>query len=74
MLISDLKKPCADCEGSGYQAGYDEWGSIQTNLRQSCPTCSGKGHNLTELGLDLWKLYHPMIQNLICEELQKRAE
>ena len=43
MLISDLKKPCSECKGSGYQAGYDEWGSIQTNLRQSCPTCSGKG-------------------------------
>ena len=74
MLISDLKKPCPECEGSGYKAGYDEWGSIQTNLRQSCPTCAGKGHSLTELGQNLWKLYCPMMQDLICEELQKRAE
>ena len=64
MLISDLKKPCTECEGSGYIAGLDEWGTIQINLRQSCHVCSGRGYNLTELGQDLWKLYKPT--NIIC--------
>ena len=27
MLISDLKRPCTECDGSGFQAGFDEWGS-----------------------------------------------
>ena len=74
MLISDLKKLCNECEGSGYIAGLDEWGTIQINLRQSCYFCSGKGFNLTELGQELWKLYEPMVQNLISEELQTKPE
>ena len=74
MLISDLKKPCNECEGSGYIAGLDEWGTIQINLRQSCHVCSGRGYNLTELGQDLWKLYKPMVQNLISEALQNKSE
>jgi len=74
MLISDLKKLCNECEGSGYILGLDECGTIQINLRQSCHVCSGRGFNLTELGQDLWKLYKPMVQNLICEELQKKSE
>ena len=74
MLISDLKKPCNECEGSGYIAGLDEWGTIQINLRQSCYVCSGRGYNLTELGQELWKLYKPMVQNLINEELQTKSE
>ena len=69
MLISDLKKPCNECEGSGYIAGLDELGTIQINLHQSCHVCSGKGYNLTELGQELWKLYKPMVQNLINEVL-----
>ena len=73
MLISDLKRPCTECDGSGFQAGFDEWGSIQTNLRKSCPVCTGKGYNLTELGDKLWKLYSPMIQDLIREEIQKKG-
>ena len=74
MLISDLKKLCNECEGSGYIAGLDEWGTIQINLRQSCHVCSGKGFNLTELGKELWKLYKPMVQNLINEKLQTISE
>ena len=74
MLISDLKKQCSECEGSGYIAGLDEWGTIQINLRQSCHVCSGRGFNLTELGQDLWKLYKPMVLNLITEVLQKKSE
>ena len=73
MLISDLKRPCVKCDGSGFQAGFDECGSIQTNLRKSCPVCSGRGHNLTELGQNLWKLYRPMLRDLIREELQKET-
>ena len=71
MLISDLKKLCNECEGSGYIAGLDEWGTIQINMRQFCHVCSGRGYNLTELGHELWKLYKPMVHNLISEALQK---
>ena len=74
MLISDLKKLCNECEGSGYIAGLDEWGTIQINLRQSCHVCSGRGYNLTELGQELWKLYKPMVKNLINEALQNKSE
>ena len=74
MLISDLKKICNECEGSGYIAGLDEWGTIQINLRQSCHVCSGKGFNLTEFGKELWKLYEPMFLNLINEVLQNKYE
>jgi len=74
MLISDLKKPCNECEGGGYIGGLDELGTIQINLRQSCHVCSGRGYNLTELGQELWKLYKPMVQNLISEELQNKSE
>ena len=74
MLISDLKKPCNESEGSGYIAGLDEWGTIQINLRQSCHICSGRGFNLTELGQELWKLYKPMVHNLINEVLQNKSD
>ena len=74
MLISDLKKLCNECDGCGYIAGLDEWGTIQINLRQYCHVCSGSGYNLTELGQELWKLYKPMVQNLINEELQTKSE
>ena len=73
MLISDLKRPCTECDGSGFQAGFYECGSIQTNLRQSCPGCTRTGYNLTELGDNLWKLYSPMIHDLIREEIQKKG-
>jgi len=74
MLISDLKKPCNQCEGSGYIGGLDECGTIQINLRQSCHVCSGWGYNLTELGQELWKLYKPMVHNLINQALQNKSE
>ena len=74
MLISDLKKPCNECEGSGFIAGLDEWGTIQINLRQSCHVCSGKGYNLTDLGQELWKLYEPMVNNLVNEALHNKYE
>ena len=73
MLISDLKRACSKCDTSGFQAGYDEWGSIQTNLRKTCPHCSGKGHIFTELGENIWNLYRPKLQELIREELQNKS-
>ena len=73
MLISDLKRPCSKCDGSGFQAGYDEWGSIQTNFQKSCPICIGKGHVLTELGQKMWELFQPMVQELVREELHKKG-
>ena len=74
MLISDLKKPCNLCEGSGYIAGLDELGIIQINLRQSCHVCSGKGFNLTELGHEFWELYKPMVLKLIIDSLEKKSD
>ncbi|MBS1256117.1 MAG: hypothetical protein MAG581_01930 [Deltaproteobacteria bacterium] len=74
MLISELKNPCTECDGSGYIAGLDELGTIQINLRQSCHVCSGRGYNLTELGQDMWKLYKPMVKDLISMEMQKKSE
>ena len=74
MLISDLKKPCNECEGSWHIAGLDEWGIIQINLLESCHVCFGRGYNLTEIGQELWKLYKPMVQNLINEALQNKSE
>ncbi len=69
MLISDLKIVCKNCDGSGVQLGFDEYGSIQTNFKKNCHYCSGKGYNLTELGKNVWELYLPMIQELVREEL-----
>ena len=74
MLISDFKKACNECEGSGFIAGLDECGTIQINLRQSCHVCSGRGYNLTEIGKELWKIYKPMVKNLIREALQNKSK
>ena len=71
MLISDLKKTCEDCKGSGFQAGRKEWSVIQTNLRKSCPICFGRGFHFTELGINLWELYLPKLRELINEEILK---
>ena len=74
MLITDLKKTCNECKGTGYMPGLDECGTIQINLRQSCHVCSGKGFNFTDIGKELWQLYKPMVQKLIIEELQNKSE
>ena len=52
----------------------EDWRTIQINLRQSCHVCSGRGYNLTEFAQELWKLYKPMVQNLINEALQNNFE
>ena len=72
MLITDLKTPCERCKGSGFEAGYDENGSLQPRLQKNCSQCSGKGFLLTPLGLEIWKLLQPLVQDLIREELQNR--
>jgi len=71
MLISDLKKSCENCKGSGFQAGQKEWSGIQTNLSKSCTICLGRGFQFTELGEKLWELYLPKLRELINEEIQK---
>ena len=71
MLISDLKRDCENCDGSGFQAGFEEVGSIQANLSKFCPICKGKGYNLTELGENFWKLYLPMLEDLIQGVIKK---
>ena len=70
MLITDLKKTCKACQGSGFQAGRKEWDGIQTNLNKSCPICLGRGFNFTELGRNLWELYLPKLRELINEEIR----
>ena len=77
MLISDLKRSCTECDGSGFKAGFDEWGSIQTNLRQSCPVCSGIGHNLTELGQNYiisgkWATFR-QIADIVSNQIDRRT-
>tara|TARA_B100001250_G_C19373966_1_gene603237 strand:- start:201 stop:419 length:219 start_codon:yes stop_codon:yes gene_type:complete len=72
MLISDLKSTCENCQGSGFKAGIEEWGGIQTNFSKFCMDCSGRGFNLTELGKNLWDLYLPMLKELIKEEFNKK--
>ena len=73
MLISDLKKTCEPCSGSGFKAGQKEWIGIQTNLRKSCPICFGRGFNFTELGNNIWELYLPKLRELIQEEIKKNS-
>ena len=71
MLISDIKRTCQNCNGNGFQAGFKQCGSIQTNLKKSCLYCLGKGYKLTKLGENLWEFFIPMIQDLIRDEVQK---
>ncbi|MEC8188707.1 MAG: hypothetical protein VX059_07955 [SAR324 cluster bacterium] len=72
MLITDLKTPCTLCKGSGFEAGYNEYGSLQSRLQKTCSQCLGKGYLLTELGREIWELLQPMVQDLVREELQER--
>ena len=72
MLISDLRKTCENCQGSGFKAGRKEWGGIETNLTKSCPICLGRGFNFTELGKNLWELYLPMLRELILKETRQK--
>jgi len=68
LLITDLKTPCERCKGSGFEAGYDENGSLQSRLHKDCSECLGKGYLLTALGREIWELLQPLIQDLIQAE------
>ena len=68
MLITDLRQPCQRCGSSGFEAGYDEYGSLHAKLRPVCIDCSGRGYVLTELGREVWNLFKPMILELVREE------
>jgi len=67
LIINDLKKTCEVCEGSGFVSGFNETGSLQTNISGKCTQCEGKGYELTEFAKELWKLFKPMIQEMIPE-------
>ena len=68
MLITDLRQPCQRCGSSGFEVGYDEYGSLHAKLRPVCIDCSGRGYLLTELGREVWNLLKPMILELVREE------
>ena len=74
MIIADLKQPCTACKGSGFQAGFNEYGSLRPNLSGKCLTCGGSGYRLTELGRELWELYQPRIRDLIRQELDRQCK
>ena len=73
MLISDIKRTCENCDGNGFKAGFEECGSIQINLKKSCPFCSGRGYNLTEFGENLWELFMPMFKDMVNDEIYKKT-
>ena len=65
MVISDLKQNCQRCGGSGHQSGFTALGIAQINYDGRCPTCKGRGFQLTELGQDLLNLLRPFFEDLI---------
>lgn len=70
MLITDLKQPCKNCGGNGFEAGLDEYGSLHANLQKYCRKCLGHGYVLTELGREVRTLLKPMIRDIVREELR----
>ena len=74
MLITDLRQPCQRCGSSGFEAGFDEYGSLQAKLRPVCIDCNGKGYVLTELGREVWSLLKPMILELVRAEKMTSEE
>ena len=73
MLITDLKQPCKRCGSSGFDAGYDEYGSLHAKLLPICINCNGRGYVLTKLGREVWNLLKPMIVDLLNELEEKNA-
>ncbi|MBF0276283.1 MAG: hypothetical protein HQM13_00770 [SAR324 cluster bacterium] len=65
MVIADLKTPCSSCAGSGFRAGFNQYGSLLSNDSGKCTVCQGRGFSLTKLGEDVWELYQPMILKMI---------
>ena len=71
MIIQDLKETCDACQGSGFEAGYNQWGSLHPNLSKQGSKCGGRGFILTALGQEVWNLFKPMIQEMIQEPHNK---
>ena len=69
MVIADLKQTCSACQGSGFKLGFNQYGSLHPHAGKKCLSCGGRGYLLTELGLDVWNLLKPLIQELLQEEL-----
>ncbi|NIP74278.1 MAG: hypothetical protein GWO16_15285, partial [Gammaproteobacteria bacterium] len=65
MVITDLKRTCPRCRGSGQQPGFVTMGVSQINYDGRCPSCRGRGFTLTELGEDLLALLRPFIEDMI---------
>ena len=73
MVITDLKRTCPRCKGSGHQPGFVAMGISQINYDGRCPACKGRGFELTELGQDLVALLRPFMQDLIAGEAADRV-
>lgn len=73
MVITDLKRTCPRCRGSGYQPGFSQLGVSQINYDGRCPVCAGRGFELTELGQDLVNLLKPFVEDMIAAERPKPA-
>ena len=65
MVITDLKKICSRCSGTGSQPGFSTLGINQINYDSRCPVCHGRGFELTELGEDVVKMMRPFIEEMI---------
>lgn len=71
MVIEDLRTTCPRCRGSGRLAGITNLGISQANVAGACPTCAGRGFNLTELGQDVLNWLRPFVQEMIAEAVPK---
>ena len=73
MVINDLKQICGKCQGSGRLAGITNMGISQINIGGVCPSCKGKGFQLTELGEDVLTMLRPFIAEMIAEAVPESA-
>lgn len=73
MVIADLKQPCTACSGSGFIAGFNQYGTFLANETGKCKDCQGKGFCLTKLGQEIWELYAPMVEERVQKALQQRT-
>ena len=71
MVIEELRTTCPRCQGSGRLAGITNLGISQANVAGACPTCAGRGFNLTELGQDVLNWLRPFVQEMIDEAAAK---
>ncbi|MBF0238594.1 MAG: hypothetical protein HQM12_12880 [SAR324 cluster bacterium] len=73
LLVTDLKQNCDVCQGSGFVAGFHEYGSILPNASGKCSRCHGIGYHLTELGQEMLELFRPFLKEMIRQEFQQPA-